>query len=276
MQDEFKIPMKNLPRFIGSGGKVFGLSEHSVKKKSESSLITYLVCQRRLFGLFYSGLLPDYFRKMRRGSGVLISSLVRTSDIVGSALFPGDIDILIIPYDGDHLIVSRTLVVEVKIVRASFIRQGKSPNDFGFSQASALLDLGFPYAAVAHLIVSESSPADAWRQVLSVEMLDGNTGRVSLPQRTTADLLPADLMERTYGRLCRNASRAELGLAAVYIDGWRLIEAGAVARDGAWFPECRRATVNAKADRLVMQSVYNYYEMHHLNFLQTPRYDPES
>ena len=84
--------------------------------------------------------------------------MVQMSLLKPAVRFPGDIDILIVPYENDFLQLDRVLAIEVKVVRASFEKQGRSPNDFGISQTKALLRAGFPYCAVAHLIVSDESP----------------------------------------------------------------------------------------------------------------------
>jgi hypothetical protein len=56
--------------------------------------------------------------------------------------------LLAIPYEENEMILSMTIAIEVKIVRACYSNKGKSPNQYGFSQASALLEHGFPYAGV--------------------------------------------------------------------------------------------------------------------------------
>jgi hypothetical protein len=70
------------------------------------------------------------------------------------------------------------MAIEVKAIRASFAKQGRSPNEYGFSQAAALIAIGFPYVTVAHLIVSDRSPRSAWRKMMGAVVLnsDGELG----------------------------------------------------------------------------------------------------
>jgi hypothetical protein len=169
------------------------------EKGAEEALIVSFICDRKLFGLAYWEVQPDYADRMPRGSGVFIAPLVRTKAILQHAEKPGDIDLLVIPYEGDELVLERVLVIEAKAVRARFARQGKSPNEFGFSQALSLLDLGFPYVAVAHLIISDLSPEESWREMMAAEVLDreGNVGNIGLVK---VDPMPDNLTARGTGR----------------------------------------------------------------------------
>jgi hypothetical protein len=133
-----------------------------------------------LFGHAYRALQADYFDEMLLDAGVFIAPLILTHKIFPGMHRPGDIDLLVIPYEGGHLVLERTLAIEFKVIRASFARQGKSPNDFGYSQAAALLDLGIPYVAVGHFITSDSSPRELWHQVMRGEILD-SSGRFGIP-----------------------------------------------------------------------------------------------
>jgi hypothetical protein len=102
-----------------------------VQRGAEETLIVSFMCDRKLFGLTYRRVKPDYTDQMPLGSGVFIAPLVQTKDILQRAERPGDIDLLVIPYEGGELVLERVLAIEAKAVRARFSRQGKSPNEFG-------------------------------------------------------------------------------------------------------------------------------------------------
>lgn len=139
------------PKYLRSGEMAYVLPHSYVKERHELLLTVSLVTNRYLFGLVYRGLCPRYFDDMGVGSGVFVSLIV-PSDVLNLEISkPGDIDILVIPYDNEFLILDQTLAIEVKVVRADFSNQGKSPNSMGMTQADGLLKMGFPYVAVAHL-----------------------------------------------------------------------------------------------------------------------------
>jgi len=231
------------------------------EKDDEIALGARLVCNRRLFGACYSGIVPSYYDSMGRESGVMVGGFVRSANVLPAMSFPGDIDLLVIPYENDELVVSETLVIELKAVRAKFAKQGKSPNEYGFSQAKAMLSHGFPYSAVAHLITSDASPEDSWRKVLVTRVIDANAGTVEDPWEISADLLPADLIERCYGRLRANCDDDHLGLLAAYIKD-----------DGMWSPSARPAKRNPHVAPATLNAIAACYERGFRRFMDIPKY----
>lgn len=239
--------------------------------KAEELIIVSLMGDRKLFGLAYCELQPDYFDDMPLGSGVFVAPLVRTSDIIFSARKPGDIDLLIIPYEGDELVLDRVLAIEVKAVRAKFSRPGKSPNEFGFSQASSLLDLGFPYVAVAHLIISDISPEEHWREMYYAEVLD-REGNVKPLGPVMVDPLPDILTDRSFGRLRSNCPLPSIGLLSAYLFSpiFKNIEPG---KHAIHFPTGSAARLNPRFEIKTLDSVASYFESNVSSFLDNPRYD---
>jgi hypothetical protein len=265
MIPELRVPMIKQPFRARNGTKIMLRPFFKMKSDDELTLLLALICFRRLFGFVYSGLQPDYSWQMPHRSGVLCCPLVTTQKIAPHAKRPGDIDLLLIPYERDELILSRVLAIEAKVIRASFEKQSKSPNDFGNSQASALLDLGFPYTALIHFIVSDASPKAAWRKVPMGRVADGD--RVIPLGSRLKDLLPADLIYRAYGRLLANAVRPEIGLAAVYIEKRTIRDPREI---GFWLPCCQAAQENPHFNVGLVRSVAAYYEANSKQFLETP------
>lgn len=236
---------------------------HLVEKDDEIAVGLQFICNRPLFGACYLRLASDYFWTMPYGSGVFISPFVPSDQILSKMRFPGDIDLLIIPYEEDRLITSRTLAVELKVIRASYERQGRSPNRFGFSQALSLLDHGFPRVAVIHLYTSDESPESAWRDVEIARIVDVDSGRVELQGRIKADLMPVDLITRGFGRLKSNRPDDRIGVVSAYF-----------SERSRWDPmgACYELNPNAKAE--VMEAVGSYFQTNFERFMDIPRHDP--
>lgn len=256
----YSKPLVNRPAFVDSGDIAFVIPQAMQDKSDELALGLQLICNRRLFGVVYRELLPGFFDSMPPDSGVMIGAFVPTDKVLPDVLFPGDIDLLVIPYASDRLLLSMTLAIELKVVRATYVRQSRSPNQYGFSQADALLRCGFPYVGVVHLIVSDESPKDAWRDVYETTIVD-ETGRCSPPRTVLKDMMPSALIQRSFGRLRANCSSVELGYVSAYI-----------ANEGIWSPLGRQATHNSDASEKVMNAVGDFYELNAHNFLDTRRY----
>lgn len=252
------------PNFRG-----FAVPESLISSRHEIALIIQLVCERRLFGLAYLELQPDYFDAMPQDSGVLLCPLVLTRELFPEAVRPGDIDLLVIPYENDQLVLHRVMAIEAKAIRATFMKQGKAPNEFGFSQAAALLDLGFPYVALAHLIVSDTSPESAWREMGVAEKIDDD-GRVKILPNIMTDMMPADLMNRGLGRLRANRRIPELGLLAAYLETAPRAGFG----NSFWFPEGMAARFNPKVTTDTLERIGDFYHANVGRFIMTPRFPP--
>jgi hypothetical protein len=256
-------PILRFPPDSRPGEPLFLMPASAVNKHDERCVTYAWLSHRGLFGEVYRRLLPDYFDTMPPDSGVVIGSFIPTGEVLPGLSFPGDIDVLVIPYEGDELVLSRTLAIEIKVIRASFARQGKSPNQFGLSQAGALLDAGFPHAAVGHLIVSDQSPEDAWREISVTTVLDAASGACETPRPARHDMLPGDLLGRAYGRLMHNCPAPRLGYFPAYPHGI-----------GIWFPEGAPASCNPRMRMDVLEGIYACYQRHHRHFLRTRRYPP--
>ena len=260
---QIRKPLLHSPIDLPDGRAVFLAPAKEIRKLDERCITYTWLSRRMLFGEVYRRLLPDYFESMPHNSGVMISSFIRAAEIVPGLTFPGDIDVLVIPYENDELVLSNTLAVEIKIVRASFIRQGKSPNQFGFSQAKALLAAGFPYVAVGHLITSDRSPSNAWRDVGVTKIIDADTGAVGPIRFIKYDMLPEDLLRRSHGRLSRNCSDQLLGYFSAY-----------PGSQGIWSPIGKSSDFNPCTKMSTLEGVYKYYQKNFQYFLWTRRFPP--
>ncbi|MCO6391516.1 hypothetical protein GTW25_10790 [Aliihoeflea aestuarii] len=269
--DEFKFRCAVRPPTLHDGDPAIAVPTGWIGKKSEPGMIISLITNRKLFGYVYWGLQPDFFDDMAPHSGVYVRPLVQTSEI-SSAERPGDIDLLIVPYEGNTLLLHRVMAIEVKVLRATFSKQGKSPNDMGVSQASALRVVGFPYVALAHLIVSDRSPPEAWREIGLARVLDHH-GRAEFLPSVQTDWLPIDLMTRSFGRLM-NATTGEpsLGLVSAYLGA---DEDEIVKRNRPlWIPDTRRSLLNSLVDRRLLERIAARFMEDPNLFFDIPRHDP--
>lgn len=260
--EDYRKTINIRPEYLYGGSEAFFIPKKLIENDDEKALGIKFILDRRLFGLCYRQLLPEYFDSMPKNSGVLIRGFVQTANILNGVSFPGDIDLVIIPYEGDALVLSKALAVELKIVRASFAKQGKSPNEFGFSQAQALIDAGFPYVAVGHLIISDQSPPENWRKVGLTRIKNSETGECEELTFVDKDLMPSDLIQRCFGRLKKNNINSGIGFFSCYL-----------ADDILWQPEGTHASSNQKTTINVLDSIWNYYCLDAKAFFDTRRYD---
>lgn len=275
MLPEVRHRLSNRPPLTKSGESAFALPQALIDQRDEVALTISLITRRQRFGLVYWGLQPDYFDLMPRDSGVYLTLLIRTSALSVQHTVPGDIDLLIVPYECDELVLSRTIALEVKAVRASFLRQGKSPNEFGFSQARGLQEIGFPYVGLAHLIVSDESPVDAYRE-MGIFRAVGNDGRVERLAPKRVDCLPMDLIARTYGRLEKAAvGNPDIGLVAAYMGSSESDIMGGGPILSFWTPTCRRAERNPLMNAKLLQRVADLVETYPDYFFDCPRFPPK-
>lgn len=273
MNFEMRHRISVRPRQLKSGEIAVELPSTMIQKRHELALTISFMVRRHLFGQAYCRVQPDYFYEMPDNSGVYLCPVIKTSLFSAEAHYPGDIDLLVIPYEENDLILHRALAIEIKIIRASFAKQGKSPNEFGYSQARGLLKLGFPYAALAHLIVSDQSPESAWRDIGVARVIDSD-GRVEMLPDEKVDWMPADLTDRAFGRLESAVKSNELGLIAAYIGSTETQFAGLSGPSPLWLPACRRALPNSSASPALLKKIAELFERNPSRFLDTPRHDP--
>lgn len=260
---DYTIPLVSKPPLVQDKATLIFHYGRKVNRSSEEVLGTRLMTDRPLFGECYRHLSPDLFDSFSQLGGVVVASCIPSIAITPKMSYPGDIDMLVIPYDNHELLLHRSLAIELKIVRASFQNQAKSPNKFGFSQASSLLAHGFPYAAVAHLIISDDSPTSAWQKTHVTQIIDGKSGAVEEPREYFTDLMPQRLIDRTYGRLKSRCNNRRLGLISCYLGD-----------AGKWQPEGRAAKPNPKPSPMVIEAIGALYSSHSSSFFDIPRFDP--
>ncbi|WP_156962353.1 hypothetical protein [Salinisphaera hydrothermalis] len=118
MDDSYQYEMRQgeRPRFLDDGDKAVLVDRREYRLNAERALIAQFVCQRRLFGMVYSRLCREVFDSLKEGGGVFLGGLVPSEKLSPNLKYPGDIDLLAIPYQDNKLLVDKTLGVEIKII----------------------------------------------------------------------------------------------------------------------------------------------------------------
>ncbi len=244
-----------------TGQKVmFVPASRKVKNKwDEECVVANVIANMKVFARWYSTLLPNLYLESGLHSGVMVTMSVPIQKLTSGLSFPGDIDILTIPYEGNYLIPSLAMVVEIKVLRAEKRRLGKSPNQFGFSQASSLLQHGFPYVAVGHVIVTDDVRDEPNREMLLARI--GSKNSIASLDVIVEDAFEVDLCNRTYGRLVSNTVDDNIGLFSMNFDGLRVFEALGKA--------CK---FNPQYDSGLLDRIQGFYEQNTDIFFEIPRY----
>lgn len=227
----------------------------------EAWLTAQLVSNLYFVADWYQVLMRKYYYEMPLYSGILVTTSIPSAYFDLKLVHPGDIDIIAIPYEQDRLLLSKTLVIEIKVIRASYAKQHKSPNQYGFTQAQALSDYGFPYTAVGHIIVSNPGPEETYETLEAFLIHEGDRLTYVGPQ--ASDPLPRALLERAYGRLCANRKNNQLGFFAKYMQAeQQWLSYGAPAENAGYTEKC-------------MLAIQKCYREHRELFFRIPRYSPE-
>jgi hypothetical protein len=269
---KLRWPVTRRPRFRAGGEHAAILPRSLVSRRDETVLTVSFFLNRNLFGAVYSGLQPDYFWRMPEKSGVFILAHVPTHLLSSTVAKPGDIDLLVLPYEGEEIVLERAMAIEIKAVRATFLRQGKKSGSSGFSQATGLKLMGFPYTAVLHLIVSDDSPEHAWRPMGIARILD-EEGNVKILPDQNIDWLPFDLMDRVFGRLKAACPDDTFGFASAYL-GSSDDELSNIRNNGVWMPSCKAATYNPNLRKDFLLRLGSFFDRYPFHFFDTPRFDP--
>lgn len=88
---------------------------------------------------------------------------------------PGDIDVLIIPFNQKKIYFENTSVYEIKIVRPTLSNPSRNANSLGISQVLGLLEDGFPSVSLIHICLTEPLPENE-KMDLKFSTLKGNSG----------------------------------------------------------------------------------------------------
>lgn len=250
------------PKYCDSNRERVMFAPLSRKPKGEwdeENIVAHIIAHMKIAGQWISAIMPNLYFTSGPYSGLMITMSVPSKLIDPSITFPGDIDILAIPYDKDALILSQVFAVEIKVIRGNKRRPGKSPNKYGFSQATSLLDHGFPHVAVGHVIVTRDPLDEPNREVLIAKM--GNEGKIASYKPAMLDMFECDLTSRAFGKLESNCNDYRLGYFSMNYDGKRIFE-----------PLGHSCGFSPMLKQELLRNVKLFYEENYEIFFEMPRY----
>jgi hypothetical protein len=119
-----------------------------------------------------------------------------------SDLKPGDIDILIIPEYKGKLEFDKTMAIEVKIIRPTLNKPGKSPSSFGSQQVKGLARDGFPYCGLLHIVTAANLPINMQGKIPIMSYdLDENDEFIATGETLSTDYFGLESSIRNEGRI---------------------------------------------------------------------------
>lgn len=228
----------------------------------EENVVAGIIANMHILGRWISALMPNLYLELGLYSSFMTTMSVPSKAITATMSFPGDIDILVIPCDEDELILSKTLAVEVKILRGEKRRPAKSPNKYGRSQALSLLKHGFPYVGIGHVIVTDDLPDAPNKEMLVGAVSSGETVTSLKPSKI--DAFELDLANRSLGRLKSVCSTTEIGYFTMNFDAKRIFE-----------PLGRACVPNHRWNPELFDSINRFYNQNCQRFFEAPRYSPD-
>jgi len=83
-------------------------------------------------------------------------------EIIGK---PGEIDILLIPFDNKEVFYDKASAFEVKIAKPDIDRMYKGANSDGYTQTMGLVKAGFPYVGLVHVVCSKPIPDEVKQEI---------------------------------------------------------------------------------------------------------------
>lgn len=260
---EYRKPIsKHPPRYCDSSERRIMIAPFSRKitgKWDEEYVVARIIANMNIVGRWLSCIMPNLYFESGLRSGLMVTMSAPSQSIDPTMSFPGDVDILAIPYDENDLVLSETIAIEIKVLRGDGQRPGKSPNKFGYSQAASLLNHGFLHVAVGHVIVTDDPLNNPNRSMFVASV--GKGGFITSCETVKLDMFENDLAKRDFGRLACNRSNEQIGYFVMNYDGERIFE-----------PMGHSCIRNQKYCERLADCVYRYYKENYELFFEIPRY----
>ena len=172
---------------------------------------------------------------------------------------PGDIDVIIIPHRDDCLYIGMTAVLEIKRLSLRAPRWNKSTDRLGITQANGLLEAGFPYVGVLHLVVHDTGPAENHLNMLAARVVNPE-GHARFEGEILVDMTGTISCERQLGRLLANNPDPAIGLNCVSLNDVELLGERGVS---IGMPHGRPARKNPNASRACLNKIWAFVrDMH--------------
>jgi len=145
---------------------------------------------------------------------VFLGNIPRTDLGLSRLGQPGDIDLLIIPHQGNKFHLGKAAAIEIKRLSLKAPRWNKSTDRLGITQANGLLEAGFPYVGILHLIVHDRGPDENHKPVMAARVVDQD-GTMEIEGSSVTDMTGYISSERQLGRLLAHKPDPVIGLNCV-------------------------------------------------------------
>jgi hypothetical protein len=129
---------------------------------------------------------------------------------------PGDVDLLIVPYRGTRVHIGKAAVLEIKRLSLKSPNWHKTTDRYGITQANGLLEAGFPYVGILHLIVHAEGPAENRKEMMVGRVICPD-GRIEFEDDETTDMTGSQTSDRQLGRLMARNPDPVIGLNCVSV-----------------------------------------------------------
>lgn len=129
---------------------------------------------------------------------------------------PGDVDLLVVPFDHSQYHFERSIAIEVKVVRPTIKKPSRNVNSMGLKQVSGLLRDGFPFVGLLHVALPEATPEEhCWDLPLIANTLGPNGELVETGERVAIDPFPIITAQRQEGRIATMGLPVEVGFCSI-------------------------------------------------------------
>lgn len=153
-------------------------------------------------------------RRDKRWSFTIICFVERTALGLEPGEQPGDVDVLIVPQRNGRWYPTKTMAIEVKILRLNLSNRNKHPRPSGAQQAKGLVRDGFPYVGLLHLIFTEPSPLEEWKPLMHARIID-DFGHVEILGEFPTDTIGTISAQRQFGRLKQKIDGSCIGANSI-------------------------------------------------------------
>lgn len=232
--------------FIRTPGKrLYDLSEHELIRE-------ILFGSARLYEFFGFAMTDVHRLRSDDGWGFLFYANVPRADL-GLTLSgqPGDIDVLIVPHRDGNVYLGKTAAIEVKRLSLKGPNWDKSPDRYGVTQAKGLLEAGFPYVGILHLIVHAPGPAENWQETMTYRVVDHEDHAV-FEENVITDATGWRTADRQLGRLLAQEPDQAIGLNCVSLSDVTVHNSECVMVS---MPNGRPAQLNRRATKACLDGV---------------------
>lgn len=247
--------------YSGSGSRFRRTPNRELFDMSEQELVREILFRSQRSYEFFGFVMTDvHGLKAEDDWAYLFFGNVPRTDLGLSRLGqPGDIDVIIIPHQDDCLYIGMTAVLEIKRLSLRSPRWHKSTDRLGITQANGLLEAGFPYVGILHVVVHDTGPPENHINMMTARVVNPD-GHAIFEGETLVDMTGTISCERQLGRLLANNPDPAIGLNCVSLNDVELLGERGVS---IGMPHGRPAMKNPNASATCLNNIWKFVrDMH--------------